>query len=158
MDKVVFVLNNTVTDSGKQVIAYMNEAIENAEQDANPTAVNSLPGMVKHYYVNVVKAKTMTESSWLRDHVNAASAVWDTIVSLKEAEEQKQAIAETAAGQTKLTEQLTTLQEALNTALARIATLEQEKKVEVAEPAKSNKKAVKSTESDTPAEEPESEE
>jgi len=106
-----------------RIITYLDGLCAEADQHGSPEVVNGLPGMVKHYYVNVFKARLLTPESWLRDYPGAAAAVWRNLSEAESAEAHQRALAETRAGQSHLAAELAALKESL---ADQVAQLEQE--------------------------------
>jgi hypothetical protein len=77
----------------KRVIGYLNDLCAEADRHANPDMVNSLPGMVKHYYANVFKLRVMTPEGWMRDFPGAAQAVMNGLLEADDKEQLRQRVA-----------------------------------------------------------------
>jgi cell shape-determining protein MreC len=106
-----------------RIIRYLDGLCAEADREASPESVNGLPGMVKHYYVNVFKARLLTSESWLRDYPGAAAAAWRNLTEADDSEAQRRTLNETRAGQTRLAAELAALKESL---ADQVAELEQE--------------------------------
>lgn len=120
----VFSNRGVPTDEGRAVLNYIESTIKAAGKNA--TRLNAMPGVVKHFYANVVQIKSMSEAEWLEDYrMSYANSAWAAVESIR-AQEAQQAQADGA--QTKLTENLEELAAKLEAALARIADLEKAKK------------------------------
>src|SRR5215470_13987985 len=106
-----------------RIIGYLDGLCAEADREASPEAVNGLPGMVKHYYVNVFKARLLTPDSWLRDYPGAAAAVWRDLAEADDVESQRRTLAGAVAGQNRIAAELAALKESL---ADQVAQLEQE--------------------------------
>lgn len=93
-----FVQNGFVTPEGKRVIEHMESTINVAESADSIDALNSLSGPLKHYYLNVMKAKTLSEGEWLRDYSYAAGTVHQALVEADTDKAEKDALKEADAG------------------------------------------------------------
>src|SRR5262245_62859025 len=109
-----------------RIIRYLDGLCAEADREASPEAVNGLPGMVKHYYVNVYKARLLTPDAWVRDYPGAAAAAWRNLTEADDSEAQRRTLADTLAGQTRLVAELAALKESLAEQVAELeAELEQ---------------------------------
>lgn len=72
-----FVNHNGITPDGKRVLAALESAIKGAGN--NLAKLNDMPGYVKHYLANVVKLKSMTQETWLRDYSGSAELVLERL-------------------------------------------------------------------------------
>lgn len=116
----------TPTDEGARVIQWVKELLAEAEKDKVPDKINALPGMVKHFYINVVKLKALTEAQWLRDYPNSATAALELLTEAESAKNEAEAEAQARNERDqKIDDQLKKLTEELDKANKQIKALQE---------------------------------
>ena len=107
--------DNNLTPEGEQVLKWLESYLQQWEERVG---AGDLPGHIGHYYVNVMKMKTIAPKQWLLEQSDAAEAVLGTIhfQEAKQAETVK--INGTAEGQTKLEKELVAFKEEIGKRMA----------------------------------------
>lgn len=148
--------DGTLTEDGRVLTQFIESYFSEADKANDLTVLNSLAGHIGHYYVNVAKMGMILPERWVKDFPNMAQAAWRDRDYIIAQEADKRKLEETAEATNDIADQLKTLNESLQAALAKIAVLE-EAKVE-AEPVKATKKSKKAAVQEAETDEPEDEE
>ena len=114
----LFVNGAEITAEGQSVIEYVEGKIGEALKDVE--AMNSLPGYMRHYHVNVMSMQAYDSADWLREFNYSANVAWGEVQQLREAENREQA---QDAGNKALTEALDTMKAELEALRAELAGL-----------------------------------
>lgn len=117
--------DGTPTTEGAAVLGYIHEQIKAADDPNDKTKMNALSGPIRHFWVNVVAGKTMTESAYLRDYPYAVGAVW-SIVEAERAEKAQEAAQQES--QNAFAEEFKKLREQVEAQAKELATLKEAKK------------------------------
>lgn len=130
MEKVDFVQLGQITPAGQDVLEYMqrhiDESVQLYESSSDLNHINGMTGTLKHYYVNVMTAKTITPQQWLEDYDYGATAMWHNLQDERKAAEKEKAAQDQALKTDTLAAQLAKLEGQLTEALTAIKAKDQQ--------------------------------
>ncbi len=150
--------DESLSDDGRKLVAFIESQFVEADKTNNLEVLNSLSGMIGHYYTNVYKLGTMTADKWVKEFPNAAHNAWASKEYLEAKALESQQVAENTETTNTLVDELKAFKESMAAEIEALRgeIAKRDEKIAALESAKPAKKPAK-TEDTTPekGEEPE---
>jgi hypothetical protein len=105
--------DGSLSDDGRALVTFIESQFLAADKNNDIAALNSLSGMIGHYYVNVHKLHTMTPAQWVKDYPNGAMGAWSAKQFVESKQQEAQQIAENTEKTSTIEAELLKLKEAL---------------------------------------------